>query len=128
MGARRGRPPVPFRAPAACHGPAARPFGRRVMTGETLDQLIVAQVRRTPGAVAVRQWDSVLTYRELLDAALPLAARLRAAGARPEACVGICTRRTEGMIVAVLGVLLSGAAYVPLDTDHPRQRLAAILD
>jgi len=98
------------------------------MTGETLDQLIVAQVRRTPGAVAVRQWDSVLTYRELLDAALPLAARLRAAGARPEACVGICTRRTEGMIVAVLGVLLSGAAYVPLDTDHPKQRLAAILD
>jgi amino acid adenylation domain-containing protein len=98
------------------------------MTGATLDRLIVEQVRRTPGAVAVRQWDRVLTYRELLDAALPLAGRLRAAGAGPEVCVGICTRRTPSMIVAVLGVLLSGAAYVPLDTDHPRQRLAAILD
>ena len=94
----------------------------------TIGERIVAQARRTPDAVALRQWDVTLTYRELVAAAVPLAARLRAAGAGPEMCVGSCTDRTPDMVISVLGILLSGAAFVPLDTNHPPRRLVTILD
>lgn len=94
----------------------------------TLDHLIATQALRTPDAAAVRQWEVILTYRQLLDAAALLGQRLRAEGARPETHVGVCTRRSPDMIIAMVGVLLSGAAYVPLDTSHPAGRLAAILD
>lgn len=94
----------------------------------TLADLLVAQARRTPDVVAVEQWDRRLRYRELLDRAARLAGVLRAGGAGPEVRVGICVRRTPDLPVAVLGVLLSGAAYVPLDPDHPIRRLTTILD
>lgn len=93
----------------------------------TIDRMILTQARRTPDAVAIRQSDTTLTYRDLLEAAAPLARRLQAAGAAPEVCVAVCTRRTPDMVVAVLGILLSGGAYVPLDLGHPRQRLDAVL-
>ena len=98
------------------------------MTGGTIDREIIAQALRTPDAAALRQWSVTLTYRDLLAAAAPLAARLRAAGAGPEVCVGSCTGRTPDMVISVLGILLSGAAYVPLDAGHPPRRLATMLD
>ncbi|MFI9387346.1 amino acid adenylation domain-containing protein [Kutzneria sp. NPDC052558] len=92
----------------------------------TLGELFLAQARRTPDAVAVRQWDVVLTYRELAGRAGALARALRAVGAGPEARIGICLPRTPDLLVAVWGVLLSGAAYVPLDPSHPTARRAEI--
>ncbi|MFG3438645.1 amino acid adenylation domain-containing protein [Nonomuraea sp. NPDC047897] len=97
-------------------------------TGPLLHDLITAQARRTPAAPAIRQWEHTLTYLELTTAANALAHRLRAAGAGPETRVGVCGRRTPDLLVAVLGVLLSGAAYVPLDPAHPRGRLATVVD
>jgi mycobactin peptide synthetase MbtE len=92
------------------------------MTGPTLTALILAQARNRPDAPAVQQWDRRLPYRDLVTRAAALAARLCRDGAGPEDRVGICTRRTPDSVVAVLGVLLSGAAYVPLDLAHPRRR------
>jgi amino acid adenylation domain-containing protein len=97
------------------------------MAEPTLSGLIVAQATRRPDAPALRQWSRVLTYRELLGRAAALAGELGALGAGPERLVGVCTRRTPDLVVAVLGVLLSGAAYVPLDRSHPRQRLLDII-
>ncbi|MCK2217009.1 AMP-binding protein [Actinomadura sp. ATCC 31491] len=95
--------------------------------GALLHELVLAQAVRTPDATAVRQGDHRLTYRELVSAAAGLAHRLRAAGAGPEARVGVCHRRTPDLLVCVLGVLMSGSAYVPLDPGHPRRRLAGIV-
>ncbi|HVF62225.1 MAG TPA: amino acid adenylation domain-containing protein [Thermoanaerobaculia bacterium] len=90
--------------------------------------LIAAQARRVPQAVAVACGDERLSHAELERRAALLAARLRRLGAGPEALVGIALERTPEMVAAVLGVLRSGAAYVPLDPAHPRERLALILE
>ncbi|MBF8194470.1 amino acid adenylation domain-containing protein, partial [Nonomuraea sp. K274] len=66
---------------------------------------------------------AVLTYRELLDRADRLAARLRAAGVGPGVPVGLCLPRGADMVVAAVAVLRAGGAYVPLDPGHPPARL-----
>nr|BFE79217.1 hypothetical protein GCM10020093_018180 [Planobispora longispora] len=104
------------------HGPEHRP------PDGSLGELILAQAVRTPDAPAIRQWDTTLTYAELVARATDLAARLAGLGVGPETRVGLCARRTPLMPVAVLGVLLAGGAYVPLDPGHPRGRLEEVLD
>ncbi|MFC4857842.1 amino acid adenylation domain-containing protein [Actinophytocola glycyrrhizae] len=91
-----------------------------------IGDLVLAQARRTPDAVAVTQWDRALSYRELAGRAAALAADLRASGAGRGRTVGVLVDRRPELVVAVLGVLLSGAAYVPLDPSSPRRRLADI--
>ncbi len=94
----------------------------------TVADLIVAQARRTPDAVAVRQWDDRLTYRELAGRAAGLANALRDLGVRPETRVGICTTRDVNHVAIVVGVLLAGGCYVPLEPGGPRQRLLEIAE
>jgi amino acid adenylation domain-containing protein/non-ribosomal peptide synthase protein (TIGR01720 family) len=89
----------------------------------TLPSLVAAQAARTPQAVAVLDGRERLTYAELRRRAGELAVRLRAAGAGPERCVGVCLERSAGLVVALLAVLESGAAYVPLDPVYPADRL-----
>ncbi|MFJ9631708.1 amino acid adenylation domain-containing protein [Streptomyces sp. NPDC101175] len=93
----------------------------------TLTDLWSAQVTATPDAEAVRDGAMRLTYRELDTRAELLAARLTALGAGPERIVGIALPRTAELIVAVLAVLKSGAAYLPLDPAYPADRLAYIV-
>ncbi len=88
--------------------------------------LILGRARQDPDAVAVRQWDDRISYRELVLRAGRLADTLRTLGAGPETRVGVCMSRRPDMVVAVLGVLLAGAAYVPLDVEQPRSRLVDI--
>ena len=94
----------------------------------TLHGLFEAQVARTPQAVAVVQGDSVVRYTELDAQAEAVAARLRAHGVGPGAMVGLYLERTPRMLAALLGVLKSGAAYVPLDPGFPRERIACMLE
>ncbi|MBL8225699.1 MAG: amino acid adenylation domain-containing protein, partial [Chromatiales bacterium] len=77
-----------------------------------------------PRAEAVRLGAEVLTYGELEQRATRLARRLRAAGIGPGSRVGIGLPRSPDYLVAVLGVLKAGAAYVPLDPGYPPARLA----
>ncbi|MFL6128578.1 MAG: amino acid adenylation domain-containing protein [Mycobacteriales bacterium] len=93
----------------------------------TVADLVLARAAARPDAVAVRQWDARLAYGELAGRAARLAADLRALGAGPERRVGLCLRRRPELVVGVLGTLLSGAAYVPLDPDGPAARRAEIL-
>ncbi|MFC9679241.1 amino acid adenylation domain-containing protein [Streptomyces sp. NPDC056948] len=93
----------------------------------TLSGLWSAQAAATPDADAVLDRGNHLTYRELDARADQLAARLAALGAGPERVVGIALPRTAELIVGVLAVLKSGAAYLPLDPAYPADRLAYIV-
>jgi amino acid adenylation domain-containing protein len=96
--------------------------------GATLPGLIAAQVSRTPDAVAVADEDGSLTYRQLDAAADRIARRLRAAGAGPESVVAVCVERSVALVTALLATLKTGAAYLPLDPEHPADRLAYTLE
>ncbi|MFI1016458.1 amino acid adenylation domain-containing protein [Streptomyces sp. NPDC020965] len=101
-------------------GPAPSP-------ADLLHTLVAAQAARTPDATAVSCGDESLTYAELDRAADGLAARLRASGVGVERLVGVCVRRSVRSVVALLGVLKAGAAYLPLEPDNPADRLAYVL-
>jgi amino acid adenylation domain-containing protein len=90
--------------------------------------LIEAQAKRTPDAVALLFEGQELTYAELNQKANQLANYLISVGVGPEARVGICADRSIKMVVGLLGILKSGAAYVPLDPDYPAARLAFMLN
>ncbi len=96
--------------------------------GSCLHELVASQAARTPWAVAVEMGGERLTYAELLERARQVAARLRSLGAGPESRVGVAADRSLAMVAGLLGTLLAGAAYVPLDPDHPAGRLAAMLE
>ncbi|ATB51485.1 MupA/Atu3671 family FMN-dependent luciferase-like monooxygenase [Corallococcus macrosporus] len=87
-----------------------------------------AQVARTPEAVALVFREAHLTYRALEARANQLAHHLRALGAGPGALVGLCVERSLEMVVGMLGILKSGAAYLPLDPKLPADRLALIVE
>jgi amino acid adenylation domain-containing protein len=93
----------------------------------TLHGLFREQARRTPHAHAVDWGGRTVTYAELDAASDRVARRLAALGARPEARVGVAMERGAALVAAVLGVLKAGAAFVPLDTDYPAERLAFML-
>jgi amino acid adenylation domain-containing protein len=86
-----------------------------------LPDLIAEHATRRPDAIAIRQWESTLTYRELAGQAAALAALLPD---RP--LIGLCADRTPMMITGLVGILGSGAGYVPLDPALPSGRLQDI--
>jgi len=90
-------------------------------------ELFEDQVARNPEGTAVVFEGSRLSYRELNERANRLAHYLRRLGAGPEMHVGLCLERGPEMIVALLGVLKAGAAYVPLDPSYPPERLEFML-
>ncbi|MFI9275592.1 amino acid adenylation domain-containing protein [Kitasatospora sp. NPDC052896] len=100
----------------------ARPYP----TG-TLASLFEAQAARTPDAVAAVFEGAVLSYAELDARAEHLARRLRARGVGPESVVGVCLHRGPDLVVALLGVVKAGGAYLPLDPEYPARRLALML-
>jgi amino acid adenylation domain-containing protein len=103
------------------------PAAGRDAAWRSVPELIVAQARRTPDLVAIRQWSVELTYRELVARAAALAADLRELGAGPEVRVGLCAGREPATVAALLGIWLAGAAYVPIDLGNPRPRCRAIV-
>ncbi|GGM50627.1 hypothetical protein GCM10012275_21840 [Longimycelium tulufanense] len=99
----------------------------RTVSVRTLAAAFADQVARTPEATAVVFEDVHLTYAELDQRAEALARRLRARGAGPERFVAVAVPRSAELMVALLGVLKSGAAYLPVDLDYPADRVAFML-
>ncbi|SPM41104.1 Non-ribosomal peptide synthetase component F [Mycobacterium numidiamassiliense] len=91
---------------------------------QCVHEVIAAQVERTPDAVAVQVGDSTLTYRQLDDRATAIASRLMQAGAGPGGIVAVLLQRTPDLIATLVGVLKSGAAFLPLDPRQPVSRNA----
>jgi amino acid adenylation domain-containing protein len=89
---------------------------------ECVHEIISAQVERTPDVVAVEVGDTTLTYRQLDDRAAAIASRLVEAGAGIGSVVAVLLDRTPDLIATLLGILKSGAAFLPLDPRQPPAR------
>ena len=94
----------------------------------TMHGLFEAQAARTPAALAVAHAQTALSYAELNRRANQLAHYLRAQGVDRGSLVGVCLRRSESMVVALMAILKAGGAYVALDPNYPDQRLADMVD
>jgi hypothetical protein len=90
----------------------------------TIDALVREATAASPGQIAVVDDAGAITYAELDQRVNELAHRLRQLGVRPGVVVGLCTDRSADMVVALLGILRAGGAYLPLNFEHPRARLA----
>ncbi len=95
---------------------------------ETLMARFAKIADQYPDQIALTHAGTSLTYRELWRRALALAATLQAHGVGSEARVGLFCAPTAEMIVGILGILQSGAAYVPLDPNYPRERLTYLIE
>ncbi|HEY4087319.1 MAG TPA: amino acid adenylation domain-containing protein, partial [Bryobacteraceae bacterium] len=85
-------------------------------------------VRRAPDAAALVFEQQTLTYRSLNARANQLARHLRQRGVGPETLVGVCLERSLDMVIAVLGILKAGGAWLPLDPSYPQDRLAFMIE
>ncbi|WP_424893595.1 amino acid adenylation domain-containing protein [Streptomyces sp. XH2] len=99
----------------------------REVPAATLSELFEAQAARTPHATAVVFQGAELSYAELNAAANRLARHLVERGAAPERLIGLAVPRSAEMMVALLAVLKSGAAYLPVDPGYPADRIAFML-
>lgn len=95
---------------------------------DNLLQLFEEQVQRTPDKIASINKNEKLTYRQLNERSNRLARYLRKSGVGPEFLVGICLKRSNLMLVGLLGILKAGGGYVPLDPNYPEERLYFILN
>ncbi|WP_327733443.1 amino acid adenylation domain-containing protein [Streptomyces nojiriensis] len=95
--------------------------------GGTIHQLVEAQAARTPDGTAVVYRDQELTYAQLDDRANQLAAQLHRQGVARGTRVGVCAERSLELVIALLGVLKAGAAFVPLDPELPTERIRFML-
>jgi amino acid adenylation domain-containing protein len=98
------------------------------ISGQCIHELFEAQVARRPNAVAVTWGKDVLTYAQLNSRANQLAHFLRKRGAGPESLVAMYMDRSLELVIAILAIVKAGAAYVPLDSTYPADRLAFMLD
>ncbi|WP_137936793.1 non-ribosomal peptide synthetase [Chitinivorax sp. B] len=90
-------------------------------------QQFEAQVRHSPDAIACHFNGQRLSYRQLNQRANRLARQLRAAGIGTDSLVGLFLKRSDQLVVAILAVLKTGAAYLPIDAGYPAQRIAFML-
>ena len=88
-----------------------------------IHQLFEEQVNNSPDAIAVVYEDQQLTYAELNQRSNQLAHYLVEQGVGLEVKVGLCLERSLEMMIGILGILKTGAAYVPIDPDYPQQRI-----
>ncbi|OBK91032.1 non-ribosomal peptide synthetase, partial [Mycobacterium sp. 1165178.9] len=96
-------------------------------TAVSIPAVFAEQAAQTPAAMAVTYGARSLTYRELEDTANQLAHLLAHHGAGPGHCVALLVPRSAEAITAILAVLKTGAAYLPIDPTHPRSRIEFML-
>ena len=93
-----------------------------------VEALVEAQVDRAPEAIALSGSGRALSYRALDERANQVAHHLRRLGVGPDMAVAICVDRSPDLVVGLLGILKTGAAYVPLDPSLPPARLAFAIE
>ncbi|WP_126896729.1 non-ribosomal peptide synthetase, partial [Streptomyces sp. WAC 01420] len=101
---------------------------RATVAGGSWLALFGEQVARTPDAVAVIAEDEEVTYAELDERASRLAGVLVARGVGAESVVGVMLERSVGLVVALLAVWKAGGAYLPMDPEHPADRITFMLE
>ncbi len=119
-------------------GPPAQPAAQRAVrdkvngrsaapSGEALHDGFFRRAQQQPDAPAVFASSGDLTYAQLRDQALTLAAALRARGIGPGDTVAVMGPKTAEQVPALLGILAAGGAYLPIGVDQPRDRAERIL-
>lgn len=103
--------------------PAAEQSGEGRAPGDTIAESFFEQAHRTPTAEAISDGKTRLTYAQAAAQARALARRLVASGVRPGDIVAVCIPRCADLVVAILGTLASGAAYLPIDPAYPANRI-----
>ncbi|KIF79267.1 hypothetical protein QR77_29160 [Streptomyces sp. 150FB] len=111
-------------SPAAHRRWAGNNTAEPLPDGLTVVQLFARQVRATPDAVAVEGPDGDLTYAQLERSSRAVAHALRTRGTGRDEVVGVLADRSTAAITAIWGILRAGAAYLPLDAQHPDARIA----
>ena len=101
---------------------------RREYPQLTLHELIRQQCEQTPDAIAVVDHHSTQTYAQLNQRSDELAAWLKSDGVGPGDLVGLCCNRDVDTPALLIGIMKSGAGYVPLDPEYPADRLAYMAD
>ncbi|WP_410985748.1 amino acid adenylation domain-containing protein, partial [Bacillus cereus] len=89
---------------------------------KTVQELFEAQVEKTPQSIAVKYENQVLTYQELNEKANQLARLLKSRGVTTDSVVAIMVNGSIEMVIAIMGVLKAGGAYLPIDIHHPSGR------
>ena len=102
--------------------------GRSFPNDQCIHQLFQNQAEKTPERMALICEGQGLSYRELNRRANQLAHYLQGIGVGPEVLVGLCLERSVEMVVALLGALKAGGAYLPLDPESPIERLGYMLE
>lgn len=97
-------------------------------SADCLPDAFARRAAETPTAPAVIDHGRTVTYRQLHERSNRLAHYLRARGVKPGDLVGVCLKRSADMIAAVLAATKVGAAYVPLDSNYPKDRLAFMVE
>ncbi|MFF6875853.1 amino acid adenylation domain-containing protein [Streptomyces sp. NPDC012474] len=109
-------------------GPVPEPGERTEVGTDTVVDRFDRAADRDPQRVALVAHGSTMTFAELRDRSRTVAGVLAARGIGPETTVGLAIPRSPDWIVALFAVLRVGAAYVPLELDHPDERIAAIVE
>ena len=94
----------------------------------SLSDMVTEVARRGPAEIAVTFGDRDLTYAELDRRADDVASRLQGLGAGPNSIVAVLLDRSEDLVITLLGVAKSGAAFMPLDPGQPANRIAAMVE
>ncbi|MCP4176265.1 MAG: amino acid adenylation domain-containing protein [bacterium] len=96
---------------------------------KTIVDLFEDQVKKTPENIAIVFENRALSYRELNDKANNVGFYLKEClGIKPDDLVGVFLERSENLLIALLGILKSGAAYIPLDPDLPGERIKFMIE
>ncbi|MEL7504495.1 MAG: amino acid adenylation domain-containing protein [Cyanobacteria bacterium J06554_6] len=94
----------------------------------SVHHLVESQASKTPDAVAVSYGEATLSYQELDGEASKLSAFLKSLGVKTGDIVGLCVDRSFDLIIGVLGIIKTGAAYLPLDSTYPQDRLRFMVE
>lgn len=100
----------------------------QALPAETLASLLRRQAAATPEAPALSDQAHAFTYRETRDQVLALARQLLAEGVQPGDIVAVALPRSVFLALALMAIVEAGAAYLPLDTSYPDERLAMMLE
>lgn len=100
----------------------------KYQTDKTIVELLEEQVKKRPDSIAIAFGEETVTYAKLNERANVLGWKLRELGVKEEDFVVILAEKSNEMIEGIYGILKSGAAYVPIDTSYPEDRIKAILN
>jgi amino acid adenylation domain-containing protein len=109
------------------HSSLTGPGWQALSSEQLVPRMIAAQARLNPDRIALAMGSEKLTYAELEVRATQLANYLRPLGAGPEVLVGLCLERSPQFVIAALAIMKCGAAYLPMDSAHPPERLRFIV-